>query len=138
MSLHGLGGESRHRGACSIIQARAVQADKQTGVAVHFYNAFDSPVVEINVLLRGQGHEAVGQKADGVDARLELPLVPAIVVLRGSELERFQRLGPRETFIAQFARKIPRQNRVVRLANQDQMITVLLNDHGAALVSSDA
>ncbi len=96
-----------------------MQADEETGVAVHFYNTFDSPLVEIDVLLSGQGHEAVRQKRDGVDARLELPLVPAIVVLRGSELERFQRLGPGEVFIAELARKIARQDRMVRLANQD-------------------
>jgi hypothetical protein len=53
-------------------------------------------------------------------------------------LERFQGLGPREDFIAQFARKKPGQNRMVRLANQDKMIAVLLNDHGAALVRSEA
>jgi len=34
--------------------------------------------------------------------------------------------------------KKPGQNRVVRLANQDKMIAVLLNDHGAALISSEA
>src|SRR5260370_10843802 len=137
MGLHVLGGKSRHGGARSIVKARAVHADEETGVAVHFYNAFDAPLVEIDMLLSGQGHEAVGQKRDGVDARLEFPLVPAIIMLRGGELERFPRFGADEDFIACFARKIARQNGMVRLANQDKMIALLLNDHGAALVRSD-
>src|SRR5437879_991432 len=138
VGLHVLGGVSRNSSACFIVKARAVHADEETGVAIHFYDAFDTALVESDVLPGGQGHEAVWQKRDGVDTRLELPLFPAIVVLRGRELERFQGLGPREDFIAQFARKKPGQNRMVRLANQDKMITVLLNDHGAALVRSDA
>src|SRR5260370_5509733 len=134
--LHVLSGKPRHGGAGSIVKAGAVHAHEEAGVAVHFDNTIDSPLIEIDVLQSGKGHKAVRQERDGVDARLEFRLVPAIVVLRGSELERFPRLGPGEVFIPGFARKKPRQNRMVRLANQDQMIALLLNDHGAALVRS--
>ena len=113
-----------------------MHADEEPGVAVHFYNAFDSPLVKVDVLRSGQRHEAVRQKSDRVDARLDFPFVPTVVVFCGGELERFQRFGTSEVFIACFARKIPRQDRVIRLANHDQMIAVLLNDHSAALVRS--
>jgi hypothetical protein len=69
--------------------------------------------------------------------RLELPLVPSIVVLHGGKSNGFLWLGPREVLVAQFASKISRQNRMVRLANQDKMIAAFLNDHFAALIRSD-
>src|SRR5206468_10865513 len=45
-------------------------------------------------------------------------------------------LGSRRSLVACCARRIPRLNRVVRLANHDQMIGLLLNDHAAALIRS--
>src|SRR5258708_15215156 len=69
---------------------------------------------------------------------MELPLVPCVVVLRGRKPNGFLRFGPREVFVSQFARKISRQDRMVRLANQDKMIAVLLNDHFAALIAATA
>ncbi len=137
LGLHVLGGKPRHSGARFVIESRTVQADEETRVAVHFYDAFDSTLVEIHVLYRGQGHEAVGQKRDRIDARLEFPLVPAIVVFGGGEQEGIERLGANEVLVASFARKIAGQDGMIRLANQNKMIAVLLDDHGAALVRSD-
>ena len=77
-----------------------MHADEESGVAIYFYNAFDSALVEIHVLRSGQRHKAVRQECDWVDARLEFPLVPAIVVFRGSELERIKRLGAGKVFVA--------------------------------------
>jgi len=48
--FHVFGGESRNGGARFIVKARAVQADEETGVAIHLYNAFDTAPVEIDVL----------------------------------------------------------------------------------------
>ena len=79
--------KSRHGGTRPIVQSRAVHADEQAGVTVHFYNAFDAPLIEVDVLLRWHRHEAVRQEGDGIDARLEFPLVPPIVVLGGGKLE---------------------------------------------------
>ena len=37
---------------------------------------------------------------DGIDVRLKFPLVPAVVMLSGSELERLKRFGAGKAFIA--------------------------------------
>src|SRR5439155_24391265 len=41
----------------------------------------------------------------------------------------FERLWPLEQLVAPFARKKTRQYRVIRLADQNQVIVLLLNDH---------
>ncbi len=57
---------------------------------------------------------------------------------RGREREGLQWRRQGKRIIPQFAGKMSRQNRVIRLANYDQMVAPFLNDHGAGLVRSDA
>jgi hypothetical protein len=56
----------------------------------------------------------------------------------GGETERFKRFRAAKHLIAQRARKEPGQHGVVGLSNQDELITVVLNDHDAALFRSGA
>jgi len=81
------------------------------------------------MLGRGNGHEGVRRKSRGVDAWLQLPLSPAVVVLGRGQPERRKRLRPLEEFVPPFARKKTRQNGVVRLTNQNELVALLLKDH---------
>jgi len=64
-----------------------VHADEKTGVAVDFYYALDSPLVEIDVLMRGQGHKAVGKKVTGSMRGWSSHSFQPLSLLGGGELE---------------------------------------------------
>src|SRR5580700_5704166 len=57
-------------------------------------------------------------------------------MLRGCQAKRFKGLGTAEEVVAQRARKKSRQHGMVGLPNQDELIAVHLNNHGAALFRS--
>jgi hypothetical protein len=54
------------------------------------------------------------------------------------EQEGFLRLGWQKLLIPQLARKMACQDSMIRLADQNKMIALFLNDHGAALFRSVA
>src|SRR5208282_6944170 len=101
-------------------------------------DTFNAPLIERDVLLSGNRHKVVRCEGLGVDLGQELPFVPAIIMLRCGQTERFKRLGPAEQLVAQRPREKPRQHGVVRLPDQYELIALLLNDHGAALFRSGA
>src|SRR5258708_2992716 len=88
------------------------------------------------MLLSGNGREAVRQACLEVQARLQFPLAPSIIVLSGGKAEGRERLGPCELRVPPFTGEKTRQDPMIRLADQNELIALLLNDHGAALARS--
>src|SRR5260370_29021684 len=95
-----------------------------------------STLFPYTTLFRSKRHEAVGQTCLGVDFRLQLPFLPAIVVFAGRQPQRFEKLQPLEKLVPPFARKKAGQYCVIRLPDQNKLIALLSNDHRAALVRS--
>ena len=58
-------------------------------------------------------------------------------MLGGGQTKGIVGLGADEILVAPLARKKPRENGVVGLANDDELIALFLNDHAAALESSE-
>src|SRR4029077_20000069 len=131
---HVLGGKTRNCRARPIIQSRRVHAHQQSGVAITFDDPLNSPLIKLNMYVRGKRHKAVGQTRFGVDLRQQLPFPPAIVVFGGRQPQRFERLGTLKKLVPPFARKKPGQHCVIRLPDQNKFIALLLNNHCAALV----
>ena len=52
-------GKTRHRRASAVIEPEAVHAHEQPGVVVHFDDALNSPLVQLNVVSCWNGHEAI-------------------------------------------------------------------------------
>jgi hypothetical protein len=75
-------------------------------------------------------------KLYGVNARFKFPFFPSIVVFGRGQAERFPRLGLGKNLVSQFAREKARQDRVVRLPNNNKVIALILDDHCAALCRS--
>jgi hypothetical protein len=108
-----------------------MEAHEQGGVAVDFDQAFDSLFVERYVVLRGDGHEGVGNARFRIKLGRDLPFRPSIVVLACRETKRFEHLGAFEKFVAPFARKETGEHCVVRLADHQQVVAVVLKNHWA-------
>jgi len=118
------------------LKARAMHADEETGAAVHFYNAFDSPLVEIDVLLVGSDMNCTAEREGSMRGWSSHSFSRCRVPRRRVGTIPAARAGQRFHF--PFARKIPRQNRMVRLRIRGSNDRPALNDHGAALIRSDA
>src|SRR5262249_50289810 len=102
---HVLCGKSRHGRARTVVKRKAMQTNEQPGIMVDFYHALDPALIKLDVMPRGNGHEAIRQKCDGIDLRKEFPLVPTVIVLGGREDEGILQRGRSEHLIAQFASK---------------------------------
>src|ERR1700719_2734442 len=61
--------------------------------------------------------------------RLQLPLSPAIVVFRRGESHGLKRFRAFEKFVSPFSRKKTRQECVIRLADQNELVALFLNNH---------
>src|SRR5215831_3238634 len=105
---------------------------------VCLYHALNSPLIKLDMIPRGNGHKAVRQERNWIDFRQKFPLVPPVIVFRCGQNERILRLRQRKHVASQLAGKVARQDRMVRLSNQDEMLALLLNDHSAGLARSNA
>src|SRR5277367_133162 len=130
--------ESWHRGPRPVVEPGTVHTDEQSRVTVSANHSFNSALIKRNVIFRRNRHEVVRRESLRIDLRQQFPLVPAVVVLSRSQTKRLEGLGPAKEPVTHRPRKKPRQHGMVRLPNQDELVALLLNNHGAALFRSGA
>src|SRR5258708_16091994 len=85
------------------------------------------------MLLSGNGREAVRQACFKVQPGEQLPFAPSIIVLGGGKAEGCEWLGARELLVSPFTGEKTRQDRMIGLADQNELIALFLNNHAAAL-----
>src|SRR5215831_17202210 len=131
-----LGGITRDGGAGPVVETHAVSSNQESGVEIDFDDALDAPLIEVDVLACGYGHEGVRGEAFMVYARLQLPFLPTIVVFRDSQAKGCGRLGALEDLVAIFASKESSQKSMVGLADRHHEVALLLENHESPLVRS--
>jgi hypothetical protein len=94
-----------------------MHAHEQARVVVRFYDTLNSPLVKRDVLPRRNRHEAVRQIRYRIDFRQQFPLVPPVIMFGSGQCERFLRLREGKRVVPQFAGKMAREHRVIRLPN---------------------
>lgn len=127
LRLHVLCRVSGNGGARAIVEAHTVRNHQQAGIQVGFHHAIDSALIQENVLLGWDGHEAVRSEGARVHARGQFPFLPAIVVLGGGQTEGTERFWTGEDLIAPFPRKKTGKKGVVGLTNDDDGVSLLKN-----------
>lgn len=106
--------------------------NQQPGVQIGLDQPVDAALVQRNVLLCGDRHEAVRSEGAGIDAWEQFPFLPAVVVLGGGETEGVERLGSGKSIVAPLPGKKSGKKSVISLAYDDDGI-VLLKDQELAL-----
>src|SRR6516165_8778513 len=104
-------GITRNCGASAIVEARAMSSDQEASVEIDVDDAIDATLIKVNVLARRYGHEAARCEALLIYTRLQLPLLPAIVMFGDGQAKRSGRFGTLENLVA-------------KLANPDQIVFV--------------
>ena len=106
-----------------------MSCDQQSGIQIDFHHAINPPLVESDMLFGGNSHEIVRRECFGIDPGTEFPFLPAIVVFGGGQAKRRERLWFGKFLVSPFAGEEATQERVIRLANDNHQIILLLNNH---------
>src|ERR1700722_15515967 len=104
-----------------------MHAHKQSSIVVYSDHAFDTSLIERDVLLSRDRHEVIRRECLGIDLRQQFPFAPAVIMLGGRQTEGFKWLRAAEDFVAEVARKKACQHGMVSLPHQDELVALLLN-----------
>ncbi len=129
LRFHVLRGIARHGCFGTVVESHAMTRDQQASVQIRFHHPVNSPLVEQNVLIRGDAHECVGRKRFGIHTRRHFPFLPAVIVLGRRQAKRCEWLRAGKRIISPFPRKKAGKDGVVRLPDHQHRIVSLLDNH---------
>src|SRR5882724_12276470 len=110
-----------------------MHTDQEPGITILFDHALNTMTIQFHVLFSRNGNVAVRNKRNGIHLGMDFPFGPSIVMFRSCQTKRLEGFRRGEKPVPPMAREKTRQHSVIGLANQNELVPLILDNHGTAL-----